>query len=142
MIPVIIEQVLREQLLAIVAVQAIVGDRIRPGELDPQDTLPAITIELDEETREIDLEGDGGLVEAEMLITAHADRYLHARQLCNAIAHGDGTELDAGLSNWGAADVETHLISTKRVLVDLKDGGGGKRNLFVSRYRVVYREPT
>lgn len=146
MIPIVIEQLIRDKLKTLGQVTAIVGTgdaaRIRAGELDQGETRPAITIELDEETRDesMSLDGSGGWITAEIVISSHADNYQVGRQLVNAIAY-NGTDPSTGLSNWSTSSVECSLISTRRRMVPLNDGANGKRSIFRTRYRVVYREP-
>jgi hypothetical protein len=146
MTPIVIEQVLRDRLLQLAAVTAIVGSgdaaRIRAGELLEGDTLPAITIEVDSEDHEEsqDLSGVGGWVTAEILITCHAVKYLAARQLHLAVLY-NGTDPGTGLRNWSTSSVEVSAMNATRRMVSLNDGAGGKRVMIRGRYRVVYREP-
>lgn len=142
--PILIEDRLIAQLKTQAAVTAIVGAgssaRIRPGVLAQGDVYPAITIVLESETPETDLQ-DLGDVEEEAVrsvfqVCALATSHRQARLLQKAIQR-NGTSPGTGLAGFSDDVIEACVcLGTDRELVDLKDSAGTKLEVLRTRYLV------
>ena len=142
--PLLIEDHLIARLKTLATVTAIVGSgtaaRIRPGTLAQSDVYPAITIVLETETIEGDLEDEGDN-EIESLssvfqVCAIATTHRAARLLQKAIQR-NGTAPGTGLAGFTNDQIQSCIcLGTERELVDLKDSAGTKLEVLRTRYLV------
>lgn len=88
----LIEDGMRDLLITDARITDVVGDRIRPGVLDEDDTLPAIVVTINSEDHHGDLDESSGLISADILLHAIAHRYRQARQLGKRIVASLGDE--------------------------------------------------
>lgn len=125
-----IEADIRSALLTMNAVTAIVGTgssaRIRPDRLheDDDDSLAWIVIEIDDERRENDLQGQGGLIFASVNILCRAKTKAAARALAEAV-RVNGTNPGTGLAGYGGgsgATFDSYLESTATSYTPADDG--------------------
>lgn len=90
-----IEDAIRSRLSGLSAVTAITST-IRPYRAQQTDSLPYIVISVDEERHENSLDGLGGLISAQIRISAVAATNAQARALAEAIRGTGGTTGMAG----------------------------------------------
>ncbi|HCS53286.1 hypothetical protein [Rubinisphaera sp.] len=94
-----LEEAVRAMLLSLDAVTDLVGDRIRPDILDRSDDPPAILVKVEDEQLHTDLDGQGGLVKAVVVIEAIATTRIESRALERAIRL-NGTDPGSGLQGY------------------------------------------
>lgn len=82
-------EVVRTRLLALSAVTAIVGQRVRTLILAQNETLPAIRVQRISESEPMHLRGSSGLQRARVQVDSYASTFAAARSL-DAAVHGDG----------------------------------------------------
>lgn len=80
-----LEEALRELLIAESSVTDLVGQRIRPDTLLQADAMPGVVITIEEEIEHLDLESDGGLIEATVEVTAISEQKSEAREVARAL---------------------------------------------------------
>ena len=139
--PILIEDRLIAKLLACSAVTAIVGNRIRPGTLAQGDTFPAVTLTVELETPQTDLDdmGEDGqqTIETIVEVSALAKTHREARILQKAIQR-NGTNPGTGLAGFSDSIIQSvTVLATVRELVDLKDDASGKLEVMRTRYQIL-----
>jgi hypothetical protein len=96
-----IEKELRKTLVGLSAVQGLVIDRVW-DEWFRSKIVPALVFEIDHEGRENDLEGRGGLVDAQANIICRANTRAEARALAEAV-RTNNTDPGTGLAGYAGA---------------------------------------
>lgn len=142
----LIEDGIREVLLALPAVANVVGSRIRPGVLDEGDTLPAIVITVRNERHENSLDQQGGLVQADVIIHCISNSHRQARLLSKAVATNE-TDPATGLNGYGGdagggTISSCELIDETYVPIAENDDGDTWRHVVSANYDLWYHEPT
>lgn len=144
--PFLIEDGIREVLLGLSSVTALVGQRIRPGVLDEGDARPAVVISVEREEHQNTLDQSGGLVQADITVHAVADSHRQARILAKMI-QTNGTNPATGLTDF-SGPVSGGVIDSVEVIdeaiVPIPEGDDGDNWLFVvaTTFQVWYGEPT
>lgn len=138
--PLLVEDRLIAKLLAMATVTGLVGTRIRPGTLAQDDIYPAITVVLDTETPEVDLEdcGDDSIeaLESVFAVCAISKSHREARLLQKAIQRNH-TKPGTGLAGFTDDLIQGCVcLGTQRELVELKDAAGTKLEVLRTRYLV------
>lgn len=87
----------RDRLLAIAAVTALVGSRVTTGQLPQSTDLPAVLVEVVDDVPAAHLRGGNSLVPTRVQVTAVANSRAEAVAVATAV-FGDGA--GGGLANW------------------------------------------
>ena len=117
----VLESELRAALLGMTAVTDIVGTRIW-DEWFHSDTYPAVVFEIDNERRENDIEGRGGLVYADINIICRAETRLASRQLAEAVRVNGDTSPGTGLAGY-SGNFDSWLEDMQAAVVPKNDSG-------------------
>lgn len=122
------EEAVRERLLSIAAVTAIVGSRVHQLVLPQEPTLPAIRVQLIDDVPSYHLRGENGLVPSRVQVDSYAgiasgqDPYARAGALASAVEgnwEGGSPSPPSGLSGWrgslGGSPPSFYIGFAKRV---------------------------
>lgn len=107
------------------AVTALVGSgtsaRIRTDDFERNETLPAVLIEVDEDTPQNDLTGRGGLTYSDVTVTCRASTISGSRALAEAVKF-NGAIPGTGLCGKASAAFDSYLDHTESAVVYKDDG--------------------
>ena len=115
-----IEKELRDALVAMEAVTAIVSTRIW-DEWFRTETTPSIVFEFDTEDQENDLGGKGGKVIGDINVICRADTRAASRDLAEAVRL-NGTDPGTGLAGYTSSTVNATLLGQQPVATPKSEG--------------------
>lgn len=136
-----IEDAIKSRLSGITAVTDITP-RIRPYRAQQTDALPFVVIACDEETHENTLDGLGGLVTAQVRISAVAETLASARALSEAIRGTGGSTGMAGYEGTvSGVEIQASILQRKQFdFVAFNDASDQGFYEVASIYQIQYTE--
>ena len=127
---------LRTYLISLPIVAAMVGTRVRPDVLAEGDAYPGITISVDSEDHQNDLDGDGGLVFASVDITTWATVKQEAENIANQLR----LALSGVKGVVGSQTIDAVLESSDVEFVPHQDGSDGGAWAKTQRWFISFSE--
>lgn len=131
-------ELVRTRLLALSAVTALVGQRVRTMVLAENETYPAIRVQRVSEVEPMHMRGSVGALRSRVQVDTYATTYASARSI-DAAVHGDGS--GSGLGGFSGDIGSTHVDLIRSMnAVDGYEGDQPDRLVRIMReYEVQYR---
>lgn len=139
-----LEQAMRQMLLSLSAVTNQVGQTIRPDLLDRGDDVPAILIQIEDESLHDDLDGRGGLVTATVIVEVLHTTRMGSRQLEQAVRTNNtdpGTGLQGYRGQVGTFFIDCASLTRRRPFIVERETDEDRNWYGIAcSYAVDYRE--